>query len=370
MLLRKILIIIMRSNGDVYLSLPVIDALRANHPEARIDLLVFDSTRETALALGRADNVYVYTYKWKAEGQLAYLIKQMLFIKQLFRQYDLSISLTASDRSTLYSILSSRVSIGAYDSTLRTSWWKRLFLNHSYHFDQNEHIVHNNVQALKLLNILPDHIRVRGRISDDMKHKARDLLRSHGIEQFIIFHPSTQYEYKVYPRDLRNELLTLLDSLGIPIVITGASTPLDQRIALETPPLEHVHNFIGRTTLEEIMGLSFHSMAYIGMDTLNMHIAASFDKRIFAVFGPTLIHRWSPWSNITGGAARVSEAVQQYGNVTVFQAGLPCVPCGLQGCRNDFGTSECLHGIQPATIFHEVRKWLSGLARASTSMED
>lgn len=356
---RKILIIIMRSNGDVYLSLPVIDALREEYPEARIDLLVFDSTEETALALGRADNIYTYTYKWKADGKLTYLIKQMLFIKHLFRQYDLSISLTASDRSTLYSIISSKVSIGTYDSTLKTSWWKRLLLDQSYHFDQNQHIVNNNIEVLKLLNILPNHIQVRGRVSDDVKQKAINLLRPHGIEKFIIFHPSTQYEYKIYPRDLRNELITLLDSLGIPIVITGASTPLDKRIALEIPPLKNVINFIGKTTLKEIMGLSFYSMAYIGMDTLNMHIAASFSKRVFAIFGPTLIHRWSPWSNVTGSAARDIHSVQHYGNISIFQADLPCVPCGLQGCQNDFGTSECLHRIDPNTIFHEVRKWLS-----------
>jgi heptosyltransferase III len=359
MAFRKILIIIMRSNGDVYLSIPVIDGLRDANPEARIDLLVFDSTKETALALRRADNVYTYTYKWKAKGRLFYIIQQLLFMKSIIKQYDLSISLTASDRSILYSIISSKVSIGAYDNTLKTSWWKRLFLDHSYHFDQNKHIVHNNIEVLNLLNISPNHVEVKGRVSDEAKQKSRHLLRSHGIEQFIIFHPSTQYEYKIYPRDLRNELLAQLDSLGIPIVITGASTPLDERIALEIPPLKNVYNFIGKTTLEEIMGLSFHSMAYVGMDTLNMHIAASFDKRVFAIFGPTLIHRWSPWSNVTGGAVRSSQAVQHYGNITVFQADLSCVPCGLQGCQNDFGTSECLHGIDPHTIFDEVRKWLS-----------
>jgi heptosyltransferase III len=359
MAFRKILIIIMRSNGDVYLSLPVIDALREDNPDATIDLLVFHSTKETAWALDRADNVYTYTYEWKANGRLPYILKQLLFIKSLFGKYDLSISLTASDRSTLYSIISSKVSIGAYDNTLKTSWWKRLLLHHSYHFDQDKHIVQNNIEVFKLLNISSNHIQVKGRVSDDVKQKVRNLLRPHGIKKFIIFHPSTQYEYKIYPKAFRNELLAQLDSLGIPIVITGASTPLDERISLEIPPLKNVYNFIGKTTLEEIMGLSFYSMAYVGMDTLNMHIAASFDKRVFAIFGPTLIHRWSPWSNVTGGAARVSHSVQHYGNITIFQADLPCVPCGLQGCQNDFGTSECLQRIDPDTIFHEVRKWLS-----------
>jgi heptosyltransferase III len=280
-------------------------------------------------------------------------------MQSIFRKYNLSISLTASDRSNLYSVISGKVSIGCYDNNISNSWWKRLFLDHSYLFDQNNHIVNNNVEPLKILNIPLNHIEVKGSVTDAAKVKIKTLLSNHGIKTFIIFHPSTQYEYKVYPKDLRDELLLRLDSLGIPIIVTGGSTSLDHKIALELPPLQNIYNFIGKTSLEEFMALSFYASAYIGMDTLNMHIAASFNKRIFAIFGPTLIHRWSPWSNETGGAAGISKGVQTYGKITVFQADLPCVPCGLQGCRDDFGVSECLHRIDPSVIFNEVKKWLS-----------
>jgi len=352
----------MRSNGDVYLSLPLIDTLREYYPKAQIDMVVFDSTEETAKALNRANNIHVYSYTWNTNSKLFYLIKQLRFIKSLYKQYDLSISLTASDRSVLYSILSGKVSLGAYESSLTSSWWKRLLLDHVYPFDQNDHIVQNNIESLKILDIPLNHIAVKGRVPDKVKASVKALLLTHGIKDFMIFHPSTQYEYKVYPRDLRNDLLEKLDSLGIPIIVTGGSTALDHKIALELPQLKNIHNFIGKTSLEEFTGLSYYSMAYIGMDTLNMHIAASFDMRVFAIFGPTLIHRWSPWSNVAGNATRISKAVQNYGNVTVFQADMPCVPCGLQGCRDDFGVSECLYRIDPSLIFEEVRKWLSGLA--------
>ncbi len=359
MAFRKILVIIMRSNGDVYLSLPLLNTLRERYPKAQIDLLVFDTTKETAAALNCADNIYTYSYTWKSGGKLKYLQKQFQFIQNIFKRYDLSISLTASDRSNLYSIVSGKVSIGCYDNPLSSSWWKRLFLDHGYLFDQNDHIVQNNLQPLKVLGIPLSHIQVKGKVPDSAKTRVATLLSSHGIKDFLIFHPSTQYEYKIYPEDLRNELLLKLDALGIAIVVTGGTTPLDEKIARHLPPLQHVHNFIGKTSLEEYMALAFHARAYIGMDTLNMHIAASFNKKTFAIFGPTLIHRWSPWSNETGGATRVSKGVQHYGNVTVFQADLPCVPCGLQGCRDDFGVSECLQRIDPSVIFEEVKKWLS-----------
>ena len=49
------------------------------------------------------------------------------------------------------------------------------------------------------------------------------------------------------------------------------------------PVLPNIYDFIGETTLEEYIALSDSAIAYIGMDTLNMHIAASQNKPIFAI---------------------------------------------------------------------------------------
>jgi heptosyltransferase-3 len=116
---------------------------------------------------------------------------------------------------------------------------------------------------------------------------------------------------------------------------------------------------MGETTLDEYIALSDLSMAYIGMDTLNMHIAAGQNKSIFAIFGPTLPQVWSPWSNRTQSYAKESKTVQTYGNVTLFQANMPCVACGLAGCDDRGGKSDCLYMIDPNTIFKEVSKCLA-----------
>ena len=100
-------------------------------------------------------------------------------------------------------------------------------------------------------------------------------------------------------------------------------------------------------------------MAYIGMDTLNMHIASGQNKNIFAIFGPTLPQIWSPWSNETQSYAKESKAVQKYGNITLFQADMPCVACGLAGCDDKGGKSDCLYNIDPNTIFKEVSTCLT-----------
>ena len=82
-------------------------------------------------------------------------------------------------------------------------------------------------------------------------------------------------------------MLSNLSELGISILITGSQNKIDLAIKKELPTLNNVFDFVGETTLEEYFALSKLSMAYVGMDTLNMHIAASQNKRIFVISGPT-----------------------------------------------------------------------------------
>jgi len=93
------------------------------------------------------------------------------------------------------------------------------------------------------------------------------------------------------------------------------------------------------------------------MDTLNMHIAAAQNKRVFAIFGPTILTMWSPWSNELQLSAKEDKPIQSYGNITIFQANMPCVACGQAGCDNSHVKSECLDNINPRVIFDEVEKW-------------
>ena len=93
------------------------------------------------------------------------------------------------------------------------------------------------------------------------------------------------------------------------------------------------------------------------MDTLNMHIASAQNKRIFAIFGPTKLRKWSPWSNQLQASATDNMPIQTYGNITIFQADMPCVACGNAGCDDKHGKSDCLYRISPSLVFKEIEDW-------------
>jgi len=273
----------------------------------------------------------------------------------------LSISLTASDRSVIYALLAGKKSISAVEMQNSKSWWKTYLLSYFYYFDKNRHILANNLSSLDLLEIDYKLNLFALPIPEETLSCLQKKLLDYGIKDFIIFHPSAQYSYKIYPKQQRDDLLNLLKNLGIPIIITGSKNTMDSEIKKNFTPMQNIFNWIGETSMEEYLALSFLSKAYIGMDTLNMHIAASQNKRIFAIFGPTKLSMWSPWSNNLKTCANENLPVQNYGQITIFQADMPCVACGRAGCDDNHGVSECLYAINPKTIYEKIENWYRGI---------
>ena len=338
----KILVIIQRSNGDVFLTLPLIRGLQGHYPNCQIDMLVNDDTLAIAKTLPNINDFIIFSYAKKKAGFLSRIKQEKQIISKIWRKYDMSINLTASDRSVQYAILASRNCISAIENEGSKSWWKKLFLKQSYIFDRSCHIVENNCKPLSILGIKSQSLQVIPNLSEDAIQKMQTKLESMGIKRFFVFHPSAQYDYKIYPKHLRDSLLTMLCDTKIDLIVTGGKTALDMQISQELPQSIYLHNFIGKTSIDELFALVSLSSGYIGMDTLVMHIAASFDKPIFAIFGPTLTTMWRPWQNDS----------QQL--IKIFQAPMSCVPCGLAGCDDKHGKSECLYNISSNTIAEEI----------------
>jgi len=352
---KKILIIIQRSNGDVFLSSSLIQALYKEYDCPQIDILINDDTISIARIIPFIKNIHTFSYKEKKSNRWR---QEKNLILKIFKKYDLSINLTASDRSVFYGLIAGIKAISAIEFDSKKSFWKKIFLTHYYYFDNSKHMLQNNLQPLNLLKINYHSIHYELDVQKEAISNVKKILASKKVNKFIIFHPSTQYNYKIYPQLLRDKLLFNLSKLGISILITGSNNQIDLDIKKTLPNFINIIDLIGETSIEEFFALSQLSLGYIGMDTLNMHIAASQNKRIFAIFGPTNLRMWSPWSNQLRLSATQDKPLQTYGNVTIFQANMPCVACGKAGCDDNHGNSDCLDNIDPKTISNEVESWL------------
>ena len=183
----------------------MISALYEYYKSPQIDLLVNDDTLSVARLLPNINLIHTFSYTKKRENRWK---QEKDIIACVFRKYDLSINLTASDRSVLYALFASKNSISAIEKDNSKSWWKKSLLTHHYFFDITKHILLNNLEPLNLLKIKHALIQDSLDISDKTITKLENKLSKKGIKKdFIIFHPSTQYIYKIYPQLLRDELL-------------------------------------------------------------------------------------------------------------------------------------------------------------------
>ena len=89
--IKKILIIIQRSNGDVFLSASLINNLYKYYQLPKIDLLVNDDTYALAKLLPNINFIHQFSYLKKQNDRLN---QEKNLVKSIFQKYDLSINLT------------------------------------------------------------------------------------------------------------------------------------------------------------------------------------------------------------------------------------------------------------------------------------
>ena len=124
MKIKNILIIIQRSNGDVLLSISLINQLFVSLKPKEIDLLVNLDTLPIAKTLPNIHQIHTFSYKEKNENKFK---QEKSILNKIYRKYDLSVNLTSSDRSVIYALLASKNSISAIeDNKLKSAWQKKL----------------------------------------------------------------------------------------------------------------------------------------------------------------------------------------------------------------------------------------------------
>jgi ADP-heptose:LPS heptosyltransferase len=113
----------------------------------------------------------------------------------------------------------------------------------------------------------------------------------------------------------------------------------------------------GDLPLPELRALVGRSRLFIGGDTGPLHVAATTDTPIVAIYGPTLHARSAPWRD-----PRVP-------TLAVQVDGLPCRPCDQRVCEP--GDFRCLTTLSPAEVIAAAERLLAhpSLA-ASTPMAD
>lgn len=336
MTVRTIGVIHLNQIGDLVFSLPLLYALRENFPGAAIHSVVKPYLKGLLENSPYVDKVLLRS---PGIGDRIGLIREMRRSK-----FDLLISLSESEECLLLTAFSNakmkagfaHVPWGAFfDVTERV---------------EGHHGWYNNRKLLRKLNI---------RITKDDYVGLLRLGRNHAAswtlyeklalpDRFTIVAPGTspRRRMKQWADDKFAEVVIHLHRrYGLhPVLVGGAdnvvvNTRIAEMIKENAADGIQVVDVTSRIDLPDLCRVISRAELYLGIDSGLMHLAASLDIPVAAIFGPTDPLYVGP---------------QNSRSVVVRRDELPCVPCYLKDCQD----RVCLTELETATVMRACEQLL------------
>ncbi len=333
--------------GDVLLATPVIAALRERFPDSTIDFAV---ARHAMPAIEGHPEVAAIVDAGPGAGRD---LRSVMRLLQRMRagHYDLCLVLERSPVFAILPLLAGIRSRAGIDSAGRG-----FTLNAAVPWDESLHEADLYLSVAGALGCSVEHGRLRF-VPDARATEATEALwRTHDLGPMVVAiapgggtNPGMDLPEKRWPPESFAHLADLLrDEEGVQIAIVG--TPADgmacsaMRTAMRAPPID----LTGSIPLGERAAFLQRCALYVGNDSGPMHLAVAVGCPVVAVFGPSPVHLYRPYST----------------SARVVRRDIPCSPCFIHGrfppCPNHHA---CMRGLPVSEVAGACRELLAELRR-------
>lgn len=296
----RILVVKLRFHGDMLLTTPLISALKAHYPDAKIDVLLYEDTRP--IISKNPDIHCLYGLKRKT-APLLEKTKEFISIRKILKRnhYDLIVNLADQwPVALLVKSLGGR-SI-AVDRGIHSKGrlWRSLFTECVR--PRGEHIIEQNRSILAPLGLPASQREDRMSLyygQEDAEHVFR--AHPHLSEQpYVVIQPTARQIFKCWDNDKFAQVIDRLKEKGFEVLLTCGPSQHD----LDTVRDIHAQcrhkpdiTLAGKTRFLELAALIDKAALYIGVDSAPMHMAAALNTPVVSLFGPTDHKKWRPWSD-------------------------------------------------------------------------
>ncbi|BAE75476.1 Lipopolysaccharide core heptosyltransferase RfaQ [Sodalis glossinidius str. 'morsitans'] len=299
----KILLIKLRHHGDMILTTPVINNLLQHYPEAEIDVLLYKETAPILAHYPAIAHIHVIDREWKKQGLLRQLEHEYALAQTLrARHYDLVINLADQWRSAIVALLSGAAQRIGFDYTKRRSFLWSLAHNHLVTTADHArlHTVEQNLSILDPLNLAITDCSSSMYYATADKARGEALLREHQVMgDYIVIQPTSRWLYKCWDDTKMAQLIEGLATCRLPVVLTAGPDKHEQEMVAHIISLcrgVKPVNLAGQLSLPQLAAVIDGAHLFIGVDSAPMHMAAALNTPCVALFGPTKLQRWRPWS--------------------------------------------------------------------------
>lgn len=297
----RILLIKLRHHGDMLLTTPVIDALHQAWPQAQIDVLLYEETRDMLAAHPFIHHIYGIDRKWRKLGTRQHLCKEWQLLKTLRQQrYSLVVNLADQWRSAIVTRFTGAPARIGFDFNKRRGWfWSQCHTQLApVTGHQTMHTVEQNLSILAPLKIpYVNNVTMSYQPDDWLAVQAK--LNTKGIEgPFIVVQPTSRWFFKCWDEEKMAATISALQKDGHTIVLTSGPDK-NEKAMIDTIralcPAERISSLAGDLSLRQLAALIDHASLFIGVDSVPMHMAAALQTPCIALFGPSKLTFWSPW---------------------------------------------------------------------------
>ena len=322
---KKILIIAPSWIGDLIMSASLIKALKNNQNNS-IDILVNSNLLNLANLIPGIRKVILSDTE-HGKLSLIYRIKKGLSLRS--EQYDECYILTNSYKSAIIPLFAGIKKRISYLGELRYGLINII----------KQPLKRNLGMVNRYLNLIDQKYTDKVNPIFNIKTNRESISKKFNFcGKYIVFCPDAEYgPAKRWPTnkwlDLANEISKLYN-----VIIVG----LDISISDEFRLLESdkIINLIGKTNLLEVMEIIALSEGVISNDSGLMHVSASLDKKIIALYGS---------SSLTYTPPLISKEKRD-----IIYKNLDCSPCFKRVCP--LGHTKCLNDIKVDEVKESVTK--------------
>jgi lipopolysaccharide heptosyltransferase II len=363
----KILAVKLADLGDLLMVTPALQALRAAHPNARIDLLVPPSSEGLLQGAPYLDRILRFD-KFAFDS-----LKGLLNLPKTMRTLGFLAHLRGAryDALAIFHHFTSRwgtakfaILCNASGARVRAGldYGRGRFLTHRVR-DIGFGAMHEADYWLRVAALLGADAERGWRphlpVSDAHRSAALRLLSQHGLDvsgPLVAMHPGAgAYSLaRIWPVEGFAQVARgLIESRGATVLVLGGPDEVEraERLVELAGCDGRAHNLAGRTSIHETAALLERCDLFVGNDSGPMHIAAAMGIPVVAVFGPSNQQAWGPYS----------PPGERSPHRIVARNDLPCMPCFYRahslGLRDGCGPRPCLTGLRYEAVLRACEEF-------------
>jgi lipopolysaccharide heptosyltransferase II len=337
---KKILVIKVGALGDLILAVPSLRMMRKKFPTAHVSLLVDSSLSPIVSPCPYLNEVIPFDRR-KAHSWV-WLAR---FGKRLRREaFDLSIDFQNTKRTHLLAFLAGIPERYGF----RRGLWGGLLTHPDLTYAQPDSPVRHQFRVLSRLGIKQLDEKLELWSDPESDERVENRLRENGVSSEakivgLAVGSGVRWPTKRWPIEYFQALSDqLVKELGCQVVLIGSHEDQILGEQFARGRANSILNFVGKTSLTELVSLIKRFDVLVTGDTAPLHVACALGVRTVALFGPT-----DPRRHVESG-----------NGTTVLMRHLPCQPCYKGTCHYSENLA-CLKRIEVKEVFEAVRRHLA-----------